>query len=257
MTDDDPITATPELLTEIAIRAFARAKDEAIRENDRLGIPSYGGKDGQIVVRQPPPHHHKRSRTTPMLYEIKEAVPHPDHTVTVTWSDGAHAEVSFEPLVPNKETIEAMKAAERGEVTTVGHPRKLLESLNADGFLTLGDLARDPWSVLRGLLPPNADVALLLAAREATYRALDRIMAVERRDGLNEVTAWLLELARLSAIGRLAMLDNWRSQLTGAAFGITRPYGEDTDYARARRLRPEKLAEIIAIVDDEPPKPRS
>jgi hypothetical protein len=33
------------------------------------------------------------------------------------------------PLVPNKETIEAMKAAERGEVTTVGHPRKLLKSL--------------------------------------------------------------------------------------------------------------------------------
>ncbi len=38
----------------------------------------------------------------------------------------------FEPLVPNRETIEAMKAAERGEVTTVGHPRKLLKSLNAD-----------------------------------------------------------------------------------------------------------------------------
>src|SRR5271168_3696633 len=35
----------------------------------------------------------------------------------------------FEPLVPNKQTIEAMKAAERGEVTTVGHPRNLLKSL--------------------------------------------------------------------------------------------------------------------------------
>jgi hypothetical protein len=44
----------PELLTEIAIRAFARATDAAIRENDRLGIPSYGGKDGKIVVRHPP-----------------------------------------------------------------------------------------------------------------------------------------------------------------------------------------------------------
>ena len=41
-----------------------------------------------------------------------------------------------------------------------------------------------------------------------------------------------------------------RSRLTGTAFGITRPYGEDTDYARAMRLRPEKLAEVIAIVDD-------
>jgi DNA-damage-inducible protein J len=38
----------------------------------------------------------------------------------------------FEPLVPNKETIEAMKAAERGEVTKVGHPKNLIKSLNAD-----------------------------------------------------------------------------------------------------------------------------
>ena len=38
----------------------------------------------------------------------------------------------FEPLVPNRETIEAMKAAERGEVTTVGHPRKLLKSLKVN-----------------------------------------------------------------------------------------------------------------------------
>jgi succinate dehydrogenase/fumarate reductase flavoprotein subunit len=45
----------PEALTQIAIRAFARAKDEAIRENDRLGVPSYGSEGGKIVVRQPPP----------------------------------------------------------------------------------------------------------------------------------------------------------------------------------------------------------
>jgi len=38
----------------------------------------------------------------------------------------------FEPLVPNQETIEAMKAADRGEVTKVGHPKNLLKSLNAD-----------------------------------------------------------------------------------------------------------------------------
>ena len=30
----------------------------------------------------------------------------------------------FEPLVPNKETIEAMKAARRGELTTAGPPGK-------------------------------------------------------------------------------------------------------------------------------------
>ena len=37
----------------------------------------------------------------------------------------------FEPLVPNDETIEAMKAARRGELTTAGLPGKLLASLNA------------------------------------------------------------------------------------------------------------------------------
>jgi DNA-damage-inducible protein J len=38
----------------------------------------------------------------------------------------------FEPLVPNRETIEAMKAARRGELTTAGSPGKLLKSLDAD-----------------------------------------------------------------------------------------------------------------------------
>ena len=37
----------------------------------------------------------------------------------------------FEPLVPNEETIEAMKAARRGDVVKVGSPDKLLGSLNA------------------------------------------------------------------------------------------------------------------------------
>jgi len=38
----------------------------------------------------------------------------------------------FEPLIPNDETIEAMRAARRGDVVTVGSPEKLLPSLNAD-----------------------------------------------------------------------------------------------------------------------------
>ena len=38
----------------------------------------------------------------------------------------------FEPLVPNEETIEAMRAARRGELVTVGKPDNLLASLNAD-----------------------------------------------------------------------------------------------------------------------------
>jgi DNA-damage-inducible protein J len=39
----------------------------------------------------------------------------------------------FEPLVPNADTIEAMKAARRGELVTVGSPSRLIASLNADG----------------------------------------------------------------------------------------------------------------------------
>lgn len=40
-----------ERLFEIADQAMAKAGREAVEENDRLGIPSYGGKDGKIVVR--------------------------------------------------------------------------------------------------------------------------------------------------------------------------------------------------------------
>jgi len=38
----------------------------------------------------------------------------------------------FEPLVPNKSTIAAMRAARRGELTTAGKPDALLTSLNED-----------------------------------------------------------------------------------------------------------------------------
>jgi DNA-damage-inducible protein J len=38
----------------------------------------------------------------------------------------------FQPLIPNEETVEAMKAARRGELTTVESPRDLLNSLNED-----------------------------------------------------------------------------------------------------------------------------
>jgi DNA-damage-inducible protein J len=38
----------------------------------------------------------------------------------------------FQPLIPNGETIEAMKAARRGELTAVESPHDLLNSLNED-----------------------------------------------------------------------------------------------------------------------------
>ncbi len=44
----------------------------------------------------------------------------------------AEKALPFEPLVPNAATIDAMKAARRGELVTVGGPENLLASLNAD-----------------------------------------------------------------------------------------------------------------------------
>lgn len=45
----------------------------------------------------------------------------------------AEKQLPFEPLVPNAETIEAMKAARRGELVTASKSsRDLLKSLNAD-----------------------------------------------------------------------------------------------------------------------------
>ena len=44
----------------------------------------------------------------------------------------AEKALPFEPLVPNAETVEAMKAARRGDLVTAGKPKHLLASLNAD-----------------------------------------------------------------------------------------------------------------------------
>jgi hypothetical protein len=44
-----------------------------------------------------------------MLYEIAEAVPHPDHTVTVTWADGVRGVVSFAPFLAKGGVFAALK----------------------------------------------------------------------------------------------------------------------------------------------------
>lgn len=44
----------------------------------------------------------------------------------------AEKALPFDPLVPNEETIEAMKAARRGDLVTVGGVDDLLADLNAD-----------------------------------------------------------------------------------------------------------------------------
>ena len=44
----------------------------------------------------------------------------------------AERALPFEPLMPNAETVEAMKAARRGELTTIGSIDNLLADLQAD-----------------------------------------------------------------------------------------------------------------------------
>ena len=44
----------------------------------------------------------------------------------------AEKRLPFEPLVPNAETIEAMKAARRGELTPAASVDDLIAELNAD-----------------------------------------------------------------------------------------------------------------------------
>ena len=45
----------------------------------------------------------------------------------------AEKALPFEPLIPNAETIEAIKAARRGELVAVGSPENLLKKLNEEG----------------------------------------------------------------------------------------------------------------------------
>lgn len=45
----------------------------------------------------------------------------------------AEKQLPFDPLVPNAETVEAIKAARRGANTAAGKPAKLLRSLNRGG----------------------------------------------------------------------------------------------------------------------------
>jgi DNA-damage-inducible protein J len=47
----------------------------------------------------------------------------------------AEKALPIEPLVPNAETVEAIKAARRGDLVTAGEPRFLLASLNADCYM--------------------------------------------------------------------------------------------------------------------------
>jgi hypothetical protein len=44
-----------------------------------------------------------------MLYEITNAEAHPDHTVTITWADGARGTVDFTPFIARGELFAALQ----------------------------------------------------------------------------------------------------------------------------------------------------
>ena len=44
-----------------------------------------------------------------MLYEIREAVAHPDRTLTITWTDGARGVVDFTPFIARGELFAALQ----------------------------------------------------------------------------------------------------------------------------------------------------
>jgi Protein of unknown function (DUF2442) len=44
-----------------------------------------------------------------MLHEITDAVAHPNHTVTITWADGARCVVDFMPFIERGELFTALQ----------------------------------------------------------------------------------------------------------------------------------------------------
>jgi hypothetical protein len=47
-----------------------------------------------------------------MLYRIEYAKAHPDHTVTITWSDGVEAVVDLAPVIAKGKVFAAMRVPE-------------------------------------------------------------------------------------------------------------------------------------------------
>ena len=83
--------------------------------------------------------------------KIKEKAATVPDTIGLTVSDAfrlmmaritTEKRLSFDPLVPNEETVAAMQAAERGELITVGDIDGLMADLNADDQVDGGLHAR-------------------------------------------------------------------------------------------------------------------
>ncbi len=65
-----------------------------------------------------------------VLAEIGPTVP--DAFRLMMMRIAAEKRLPFEPLIPNEETVEAMEAARRGDLVTVGGLSDLVADLNAD-----------------------------------------------------------------------------------------------------------------------------
>ncbi|MBF0562018.1 MAG: hypothetical protein HQL37_08350 [Alphaproteobacteria bacterium] len=52
--NDNDIFENFDALTELVQRSFTSAAKKVVAENDRLGIPTPYGRDGNIYFRQPP-----------------------------------------------------------------------------------------------------------------------------------------------------------------------------------------------------------
>src|SRR5271154_89992 len=91
----------------------------------------------------------------------------------------------FEPLVPNEETIEAMRAARRGDLVTGGPPGELLTSLNG------------------GYHPPQPFAAQLQAGEIGTAQQAPRRRSARNRHAAGEGRAVAPALFRSPARRRV------------------------------------------------------
>ena len=98
----------------------------------RIAAEKLGDKLGQrfVVENQPGPGGIAAARA--VLSQAPDGYTLGLVTNGTSISAAIYKALPFDPLVPNEETIEAIKAARRGETVTAGKPENLLKSLNAD-----------------------------------------------------------------------------------------------------------------------------
>jgi hypothetical protein len=107
-----------------------------------------------------------------MLYEIRVAAAHPDHTVTITWTDGARGVVDLTPFIARGELFTALHDPEyfareisilRGGIGFVW-PNELdfsADGLRRDAFPEelVGEYDEPPGAVVGNARAPSGPVA--------------------------------------------------------------------------------------------------